>query len=362
MPTFDDLRRWDADGIGSASTELRADLRALERARDELETKTVPESWHGLASAAAALRQALLVSSMSEHIAGVQHFEREVFRAGASVRAVRSEVEAIDADAQAQELRVAADGSVSDIASPPVLRSRWEAEEWTSTRRMLVAGLAERVRRVVDDAYAVDRALLAARPTSAFSDAGPRGVVDPEVQADWREMTDAERRAALASMAEELADLYGLEDYEMIISDLEDQDGDGVDDDPGSDLHGYWSEDQKEMHLDSTELADPSVINTLAHELRHAAQHENVRDADPGVVDDVLIGAGLKDDPFDPPPGITRDDVEGWDANFDDYQTYADDGWDAYLDQPVEEDAREAGETYLEDLGPEDLDRHRGEQ
>lgn len=358
MTTFGDLRGWDAAGLESASTDLRGDLRVLERARDDLEQKTLPDSWSGLARLSGEIRQRALVGRMSEHVDGVRVFERAVFSAAATVRTIRTEVDAIDSDARGRELSVGADGSVSDVADPPTFHSRWEAEEWGSSRQSAVAALAERVQAVVDRAYAVDRALLAARPTTSFSDAGPRGVVDPEVAAEWAAMSDDERRAGLESMAREIAEDHGL-DYEMVISDLEDQDGDGVDDDPDSDLHGYWSEDDREMHLDSTELADPDIINTLAHELRHAAQHENIRDADPGPIDRALITAGLKDDPFHPPPGITRDDVEEWAENFDDYQTYDDDGWDAYLGQPVEEDARESGEDYLEGLTPEQLERHR---
>lgn len=360
MTTFGDLRSWRAAGLEAASAELRRDLKKLERARDELEAKAIPDSWSGLSRVVAVARKSALVATMTAHLDGVRTFERAVYSAIAAVRAIGTEVDDIDADARAGDFEVGADGSVSDVSVPPTFHHRFEAEEWRSTRVHGQQLLVTRVEKVLQQAYDVDRALVQARPRDSFSSEGPKGVADPEVADDWARMSDAERRTALANMARELAERYGIEDYEMVIDDLEDQDGDGVDDDPASDLHGYWSESDKEMHLDSTELADPDIINTLAHEMRHAAQHENIRDADPGLVDRGLINAGLKDDPFNPPPGVTRDDVEEWERNFEDYQTADDDGWDAYLDQPVERDARESGEEYVETLTPEELESHRG--
>ncbi len=171
-------------------------------------------------------------------------------------------------------------------------------------------------------------------------------------------MSDDERRATLEEMAETLADDYGLDDFEIRYEDLEDEDGDGADDDPQTNSHGSWSDDDRVLRIDVNDLDDPAIINTMAHEVRHAGQHENVRDADPGLIDQALIDAGLKDDPFDPPPGVHREQVEDWRDNFDDYQR-AEDDFDDYWNQPVEADARESGEDYLDDLTGEDLEEHR---
>ncbi|MCW2792098.1 MAG: hypothetical protein JWO76_1196, partial [Nocardioides sp.] len=233
-------------------------------------------------------------------------------------------------------------------------------DAYTQGRIVERDALVARIQSVLDKAYEVDSALVQARPDDAFNDAGPHGVVDPEVERDWSTMSDAERRAVLEHMARELADKYGVDDFDVIIEDLEDRDGKDGDDDPSLDYHGFWSEDDKGLHLDSNELSDPDLINTMAHEVRHAAQHEMIRDANPGLIDQALIDAGIKDDPFHPPPGVSAQDVEDWKENFDDYHSPEDD-FDAYHDQPVEADARDSGEQYLDDLTPEDLDHEREE-
>ena len=58
------------------------------------------------------------------------------------------------------------------------------------------------------------------------------------------------------------------------------------------------------------------------------------------------------------PPGATRDDVEDWRDNFDDYITPAED-FEGYENQPVESDARDAGDDFVDGLTGEDLERLR---
>ena len=84
--------------------------------------------------------------------------------------------------------------------------------------------------------------------------------------------------------------------------------------------------------------------------MRHAQQHKAVDDLPWWWWED-----------YHGPPGVSQEEVEEWEANFDDYKTSQDDGFDAYHDQPVEEDAREAGSAYLDDLDKDELDRIREE-
>jgi hypothetical protein len=297
---------------------------------------------------------------MDRHLTGARDLARAIFRAEDRVAAIRESVISIGHDARAQEFGVGADGTVTDTSQPETFGSATAAEAHLLERTRLRDALVHRIESVLQEAFEVDSMLVQAMPADAFDDAGPQGVVDPLVARTWSQMSDEERRAVLEQMAVQLADEYGLDDFDVLVEDLEDQDGDGVDDEPDLDLHGFWSDDDKTLHLDVNELGDPDLINTMAHEVRHALQNEMARDNNPGAWDDALIAAGLKDDPWDPPEGVTRDDAETWEHNFDDYQA-AEDDFDAYYNQPVESDAREAGEDYVEQLTPEQLDRHREE-
>ncbi|HSU02741.1 MAG TPA: hypothetical protein VLK03_09350 [Nocardioides sp.] len=97
-------------------------------------------------------------------------------------------------------------------------------------------------------------------------------------------------------------------------------------------------------------MSTPTIVGTVAHEVRHAQQHQAVDDLPWWWWED-----------HDGPPGVSQEEVEAWEENFDDYQTSQDDGFDAYHDQPVEADARETGGSYLDDLDEDDLERIREE-
>ena len=104
------------------------------------------------------------------------------------------------------------------------------------------------------------------------------------------------------------------------------------------------------LRIDEGNLDDPTILGTVAHEVRHAQQHKAVDDLPWWWWED-----------YHGPPGVSQDEVEDWRDNFDDYKTSKDDGFDAYHDQPVEADARETGGGYLDDLDKEELERIREE-
>jgi hypothetical protein len=348
--TFGDLRSWRASGVTSASEKLRADIKVLEKARDAVETDAVPDSYEGLGRWVAEARQTSLLETMDDHIEGLTSFERVVYAQATNVTTIEKAVQDIDTDAAAQQFSIDGDGTVTDVATPPKLDNQWERREYAETRRYERDALVTRVNSVLDDAYAVDSALIAARPRGSFSSKGPAYVVDPEVARDWENMSDDERRAVLEHIAEELAREAGIDDFEVRVEDLEDQDGDGVDDDPSTNLHGSWSEDDRVLRLDENDLADPGSLATVAHEVRHAQQHKAVDDLPWWPWED-----------YHGPPGVSQEEVEEWEDNFDDYKTSQRDGFDAYHDQPVEKDAREAGAAYIDDLDEDELDRIREE-
>lgn len=348
--TFGDLRSWRAAGVTSASEMLRADIKALEKARDTVETDAVPDSFQGIGAWMAHARRASLLASMDTHIEGLTSFERAVYAQAAPVAGIETAVQDIDSDAAAQQFAVDAGGGVTDVAPPQRFESSFEVKEHLESRRHQRDALVTRINDVLDDAYAVDSALVAARPHGSFSDDGPDYVVDPEVERDWAGMSDEERRRVLEHIAEQRAREAGVDDFEVRIEDLEDQDGDGVDDDPSTDSRGSWSEGDRVLRIDEGNLDDPTILGTVAHEVRHAEQHKAVDDLPWWWWED-----------YDGPPGVSQEEVEDWRDNFDDYKTSDDDGFDAYRDQPVETDARETGGDYLDDLDKDELDRIREE-
>lgn len=359
MTAYADLRHWDPAAVGRAGEQLRTDLLRLERASDTVRARAVPGSWLGLAEIAARARQASLTSLMERHLEGAGGFLRAVFGAEAGVAAVRDGVLEVEHDAAAQEFAIGADGAVTDVAGPRPALDGAAAPAYAAQRAATRDALASRVTALLALADEVDALLVAALPDDAFGTGAPQGVADPRVVQAWAGLTEDERRGILTEMAAELADGYGL-DVEVLIEDLEDQNGDGVDDEPHLDSRGFYRDSDRSLHVDENDLADPDTINTVAHEIRHALQQEMVRDSDPPAWQDALIAAGLMDDPWDPPAGITREDAEDWAENFEHYVSASVD-FAAYQAQPVEADARAAGDAYLAQLTPEELERLRQE-
>ncbi|WP_157571837.1 hypothetical protein [Nocardioides alkalitolerans] len=351
MITYGDLRRWDAAQLATAGDVFRADLATLERARDTLETDTVPGSWDGLSKKAAEGRRDVLLSRMNAHLEEITDFERIVFAQQAVVARIVEDVAAIDTTAAQQQFEVGSTGTVTDVAPPREFTSIRVAEQYGEERVRLRDALVARVEGALDDAFAVDSALVQGRPACVFNDDEPSGVVDPQVEREWSQMSEAERRAAAEAMAEDLAEQLGIEDFEVVIEDLEDKNGDGKDDKPRTNSYGSWDNDDHVLRLDVNDLDDPSVvIDTIAHEMRHADQHQ--------AVDDLNAPWFGQDEDIDLPPGATLDDVRDWDENFDDYID-SDPDFDAYWNQPVEVDARDFGGDYLDDYDVDDLDEHR---
>ena len=358
MITWGDLKDWDAGALGDAGDQLRADLTRLERAGDALAERAVPGSWLGLASQVARTQQGLLVGTIERHLTGARAFANALSTAEGRVTAIQEAVVEIEHSARTQEFSISADGTVTDVSDPGEFASPRAADAHLERRTQARDFLVQRIEEVLTDATEVDSLLVQALPDDEFADDGPEGTVDPLVARTWSEMSEDERRGVLEAMAGDLNEQYGL-DIDVVFDDLEDTDGDGVDDD-GLDHRGFYRDSDRELHIDVNDLEDPDTINTVAHEIRHALQHEMVRDNDPSAWDDALIAAGLKDDPWNPPDGITRDDAEEWADNFDHYIS-AEDDFTGYESQPVEVDAREAGDAYLDDLTPEDLEQFREE-
>ena len=183
MVTFADLRRWDPAGLTSASTDLRSDLKTLEKANDDLETEAVPGSFLGLASITAHWQKNSLVSRMSTHVEQATAFERAVYTAQSGVASLKSDVESIDSDARAQEFTVGGDGTVTDVSAPQEFTSVRAAEARTEERVRLRDALVDRIEAALERAGEIDEQLLWAVPRDSFSD-GEQEVDDPTGKGD----------------------------------------------------------------------------------------------------------------------------------------------------------------------------------
>lgn len=184
-----------------------------------------------------------------------------------------------------------------------------------------------------------------------------RGRYQPETGRMWSDLTAAEREAIVQVMVDEMAEEYGLDTpVNVSIRDL-------TDPVTGNRPNGSWSESRQLLSLDIRNLEDPALLHTIAHEVRHAAQHQMIRDMnhDPGFIEQFMIDRGWRDHPFDR-HDVDRATVEAWEENFADYRsTGRGDPWDRYAQQPVERDAREAGREFANELTPEELRRYADE-
>ncbi|MCW2790977.1 MAG: hypothetical protein JWO76_75, partial [Nocardioides sp.] len=189
MTTWGDVTQWRGDAVGAAGEQLRADLHKLERAADEVRGRVVPGSWLGLAQVFARARQRRLVATMDTHVSGAQAFVAAIFAAEGKVAGIHEVAVEIEHDARAQQFEIGPDGTVTDVAGSRNFESPRAADAYVHGRVVERDALVARVTGVLDAAYEVDSALEGARPDDAFNDAGPLGVVDPQVEREWSTMS-----------------------------------------------------------------------------------------------------------------------------------------------------------------------------
>jgi hypothetical protein len=340
--TFGDVKNWKAAPLGAAGDGLKADLRKLETSRDELEANGVPTSWTGLAADAARGHRDGLVKDLSSHITGKQNMQKALYTAETEVETIERLVQGVLDRAKTQEFTISNDGSVTSTATPPTFRSRYEAEEWGTSRNNIAQELADDITAALAKAAGVDVLLTDAIPTGTNQSLDhtreQRGMASPEVAERWAQLTDAERKAIIDQKIKELAEEYGVDVEDIIWDDT-------------MSGNGSWSESEKAVRLNPDKLDDPDLLHTVAHEMRHARQHEAIDDKNDWQF-------WWEDDPFDmhEEDGITEEQAEEWEKNFDDYKSPSPD-YDAYYNQPVEVDARKSGREYLDNLTAEELDR-----
>ncbi|EPH06004.1 hypothetical protein HMPREF1531_00652 [Propionibacterium sp. oral taxon 192 str. F0372] len=172
------------------------------------------------------------------------------------------------------------------------------------------------------------------------ADAGSdRGTPKEDVAEKWKAMDNATRMAAAQKIVDEQFRYYGMEPIKITWDDT--LDGSGV-----------WEEDTQMIKINPNELSDPDILHTLAHEVRHAAQHKAVREK--MTLDTLFIPSK---EYFMKKYGATPKEVELWESNFNNY-IKPDEHFPGYLDQPVEVDARQYGKQFVKTLTVEKLEEY----
>lgn len=366
--TYGDVRGWQPDPLGAAGDGVKKDQRTLETARDDIARKGLPSGWHGFAGLAGQARHAALLSHLDTMIADREQVKRALYRAETDVADIRRTVKDIDHRAAGSSFTISDDGTVTSTAPSPTFHSRFEAEEWADTRSDLAQQLADDVTAVLAKAAQVDADLCRCVPEDVDADTGydDPGTLDPRIKAKWATLTDEERKKVLETMVKHIAAEDGVEvgdiDWDELADDTSISGDDGHPgitwgswDNNGSDVNPF---DNGTMHLNPNALDDPTqMINTIAHELRHGEQNNAADDVD-------AWHWPWTDDPFDDDAdrGITEDQAHSWKDNFAHYKSYDSDhstpaDFQAYHDQPVETDARKAGEEYVNGLTDEDFEK-----
>ena len=272
---------------------------------------------------------------------------------GADVAELRTLATAFDRAAdglEAMTVLVTDSITISAWAGPFAVSFRFR---WSSDYRLKLAGASGILRRnsrsLRQNADAQERASAADAPMRACTETGEVfGYLDPSVAAEWKRMTNAEREQVLRRLAQRLADRYGIETPQIAFRDLDDSNGNAF---------GYYNSDSDLLVIDTTDLDNPLyAINTLSHEMRHAGQHEMVRDAQ---LDQGEVRRGYRSDVWTHTE-VSPETARKWAENFKDYQRPEDD-FDKYWQQPVEVDARNAGREGVNSMTPELLRELREE-
>lgn len=136
---------------------------------------------------------------------------------------------------------------------------------------------------------------------------------------NWKKASVEERKEILKELFEDMKKIYGIDVSQINIEPIESE--------PGYTTYGYLSyyrSGSMEMTINEDILRDAgnydTVMDTMAHELRHGYQHS--------VVDNP--------EQYE----VSEETMQKWKDNFNDYKTTDEDGYGAYRSQPVEKDAR----------------------
>lgn len=158
-----------------------------------------------------------------------------------------------------------------------------------------------------------------------ITDAESRGVVPPEIETAWNELTEQEKRDLLQLLADQHAEEMGIPPTPIL-----------WDARPGT--NGSWD---GQLHLNPDLLDSPELLHTAVHEMQHAWQWA-VRDeydviaSDPDRLEAILNGD--VEDPMVESHGVSTEEAQRMRER---NATYVRDK--GYTERPVEVDARRSG-------------------
>lgn len=281
--------------------------------------------------------------------------------------------EALDGSLHALETTIRSSEEFWRGPDAEAFRSRW-GETAASPWRDVLDRLTDCAQTLISD---VDEQVSASEPdeSGGTEDAGSagaadeadggsdRGTVDPEVAEDWMEMTDGERQRVAQEIVDAEFEKYGMDPVEITFKDIQG--------------NGHWREGflfiGDELAIDEDRLKDPDILHTLAHEVRHAAQHEFIERTEPDPFPSIL-GDDRQErfQQIEDEHGVTREEIEVWERNFglfgyksppkaledgasEEERVEYEEKFQEYLDQPVEADARESGREFVEGVTEEEL-------
>ena len=137
----------------------------------------------------------------------------------------------------------------------------------------------------------------------------------------WQKASLSERTAMLEGLVGELNEVFGTDvRFTTFYEKPED----------GMVTNGYYNDNSRRISINEYSMQDQryeDVMTTVVHEMRHAYQHQVIRQPERYEV--------------------TPDNVQAWKDNFDHYNA-AEDGYSTYRNQPVEADARAFSENRVE--------------
>lgn len=367
MTNFADLQEWSAAALGASGDGLNNAIKSLTEAMDDLESHRPSSDWTGAASDAALQTHADLTASLADDIDQLQQVKVALFDAESATARLEQDLQTLLAQARFEGFGISEVGEVYDIClAPEFPTSEEDAEARKAERKAKQSQLADQVAKLLADAANIDAPLTAALTKIAgtqadveYDNGDTYGELPQEVIDAWAAMTDEERRHVLQKLADQYAAQYGIPPVTVQYEVMKDKE-----DNPELDFrnYGYWNDVTRRLAIDDTDLPNAlASINTVAHEMRHAGQHEMVRDANPNFFQGISIKLGWEQDPFQH-PGITKEQAEEWRKNFDNYKASdpnKPDSWDPYLNQPVERDARTVAEQEVNGMTIDKLNELR---
>ncbi|MCX6064793.1 MAG: hypothetical protein NT121_03440 [Chloroflexi bacterium] len=158
----------------------------------------------------------------------------------------------------------------------------------------------------------------------------PANQARQKIQEKWDGMNFDDRKNWMAEWYRKLCGKLGIPPVEFKVEDLPDpEDGDYKGVYKNGIIFGLFR--SITIDIDNVNGKDPfAILDTIAHETQHEYQHF------------------LVENPDKRPNNISEEQIKSWGENFANYKR-AEDDFEAYRNQPVESDARQAGERAVAD-------------